>query len=79
MSTRTIVVAFVALLIGAITRDALSSTARADNQPAFDRALAERIVRAQETQAEALKTIAHAQEQQARQLENVVRAIEHGK
>lgn len=79
MSTRTIIVALVALLIGALTRDALLRSARADNQPAFDRALAERIVRAQETQAEALKTIAHAQEQQARQLENIGRAIERSK
>ena len=79
MSTRTIIVALVALLVGAITRDALSSIAHADTQPAFDRALAERVVRAQETQADALKTIARAQEQQARQLENIGRAIERSK
>ena len=52
------------------------SRARAEPQPAFDRTLVERLVRAQEAQVRAQETQLRAQEAEVRALESLVRATE---
>jgi len=58
------------VMFGAGYLSATLSRAHADPQPAFDRALVDRIVRAQEEQA-------REQEGQRRALESIGRALEH--
>lgn len=62
MNTKITLALLCALLIGALARDVLTSTARADAPPAFDRTLVERLVRAQEQSARALDEIRRATE-----------------
>lgn len=57
---RTTLALLAAFALGALT--AAVAGAHADQQPAFDRAMATRIVRAQEAQAHALEDIARAME-----------------
>lgn len=61
----------IALLLGALARDLLPERASAQQQPAFDRPLVERMMRA-------LETSAKANEASAKATEELVRAVRRG-
>lgn len=62
MTDRVLLALIAAFALGVMVRDCVPARVRADQPAAFDRQLAEHLVRAQEQSAEALREIARAAE-----------------
>jgi hypothetical protein len=77
LSSKTIVAVSLAFAAGVLCVSL--GRVKADPQPAFDRMLVERLVRAQEAQVHALEALTRAQEAQVHGLEALTRAAERCK